>query len=199
MQGLDELSCRTDNPKHMEICAFMGAPGSFTLYEDDGVSMGYEEGAAVHTEMKVLWDQYKGFVICPAQGETDLIPQKRDYTVRLFGVGADALDRVTEGGLAKGAETEYDTVRHVLSVTIKDCDVSKELVVSLRGDAQLCENDLAAAGYEIINRAQTAFLTKERLYKLLCSEKSKESILATMESMYMEEDLKSAIRELLLA
>ena len=199
MQGLDELSCRTDNPKHMEICAFMGAPGSFTLYEDDGVSMGYEEGAAVHTEMKVLWDRYKGFVICPAQGETDLIPQKRDYTVRLFGVGADALDRVTEGGLAKDAETEYDAVRHVLSVTVKDCDVSKELVVSLRGDAQLCENDLAAAGYEIINRAQTAFLTKERLYKLLCSKKPKESILATMESMYMEEDLKSAIRELLLA
>lgn len=199
LQGMDELSCRTDNPKHMEICAFMGADGSFTLYEDDGVSMDYETGAAVHTEMKVLWNECKGFVICPAEGELSLIPEKRDYTIRLYGIACDAVEKVWVNGTEVAVKSDYDDVRHVLTVKLTGCDVRKEVSVCLRADAELCGNDLAVRGYEVINRAQAPFATKEKLYKILCSGKSRESILATMESMYMDEEFKSAIRELLLA
>ena len=199
MQGVDELSCRTDNPKHMELCAFMGDDGTFVLYEDDGVSMDYEKGVAVRTEMKVLWNTCKGFVICPAEGEVSLIPERRDYTIRLFGIAPDALEKITANGVEIAAEIEYDTARRVLTVRVTGCDVRKEVSVCLRADAELCGNDLAARAYEVINRAQAPFATKEALYKILCSGKRTDSILAAVESMYMDEDFKSAVRELLLA
>lgn len=199
MQSKEELSCRTDNPKHMEICAFMGKNGTFTLYEDDGISMDYENNISVRTKMDVLWGKQKGFVISPAQGDINLVPANRDYTIHLFGISSDALDRVLVNEVDSSADISYDDQRHVLSVHLVGCDVTKEVSVYLHSDAALCENDLAFRSYEIINRAQAPFATKEKLYKLLCSNKSTESKLASMESMYMDEDFKSAIRELLLA
>ena len=198
MQAMEELSSRTDNPEHMEICVFAGADGVFELYEDDGISMDYKAGKSVTTRYALNWTE-KNFVIGAAQGETGLIPARRRYTIRFYGVGADAVERVTLGGSAVVYTTSFDVERNVLMVELDGCPVEEELIVSLHGDTQIMRNNIQQYAYEIINRSQCPFSQKENLYRLIMSGAEKETVLASLETMQIHEMLKSSIRELLLA
>ena len=79
------------------------------------------------------------------------------------------------------------------------CPVTEALSVSLREDTQLAENNVRQYVYEIINRAQCPFSQKEGLYKLIMSGAEKSDILATMQTTQINDALKSAISEILLA
>jgi len=198
MQAMEELSSRTDNPEHMELCVFAGADGAFDLYEDDGISMDYEAGTSVTTRYELNWVG-KTFVIGAARGETRLIPAQRRYTIRFYGIGADAVERVTLGGEMLEYTTAFDAERNVLTVELGLCPVGEELKISLRAGVQLMENNVRQVVYEIINRAQCPFSQKESLYKLVLSGADTGSVLATMETMQIDNMLKSSIREVLLA
>ncbi len=198
MQAEDELSSRTDNPVHMELAVFAGANGEFDLYEDDGISMDYEEGKCVVTRYALNWAE-KTFTIGAAKGELELIPLQRRYTIRFYGVGADAVEQITLDGNAVDCSVFFDEKRNVLTVELDACSVEEEVIVSLCKDTVLAENNIHQLAYDIINRAQCPFSQKESLYKLILNGGTKESILATMETMQIDEMLKSSIREVLLA
>lgn len=66
----------------IQIVLAAGAGNSFTLYEDDGESSDYHNGISCTTEMKLDWREKEAlFTVSPAQGSTDLIPQKREFTI----------------------------------------------------------------------------------------------------------------------
>ena len=69
------------NPKDMELLVFRGN-SSFTLYEDDGESMQFLNGAYAETTfvIKETADSIR-FEIEPAVGDTSVLPEKRNYTV----------------------------------------------------------------------------------------------------------------------
>ena len=198
MQAQEELSSRTDNPVHMELTVFAGADGAFELYEDDGISMEYEDGKSVTTRYELNWAQRK-FVIEPAKGEVQLIPAQRRYTICFYGVEANAVERVTVGDADSVYQCSFDADRNVLTVEIELCSVSETVCVQLLGGCQVAENNIKHFAYETINRAQCPFSQKERLYKLIQSNADKGSILATMQTTQVDDALKSAISEILLA
>ena len=186
MQGEDELSSRTDNPKHLELCVFAGGDGSFTMYEDDGVTMAYETGAFVTTEYRL--EQNGGrFVIGAAKGELSLIPEQRSYTIRFYGVEKDAVE---------GAR--YDEKRNIATLELGPAAVTEELVIDLK-DTAVPANNTREACYGIINRAQCPFSQKEALFRLINSGKPLESILSTLDTMQIGGALRSAVGEMLLA
>ena len=198
MQAMEELSSCTDNPEHMEICVFAGANGRFDLYEDDGISMDYETGKSVTTRYELNWKE-RNFVIGAAQGEIGLIPAQRKYTIRFYGVGADAVEQITLDGSAMEYSTSFDEYRNVLTVELEACPIEKEVVVSLCRDVQVVKNNARQFVYDIINRTQCPFSQKENLYRLIMSGAEKDAVLASMETMQIDEMLKSSIREVLLA
>ena len=199
LQSIEEISSRTDNPKHLEVCVFCGADGSFDLYEDDGISFDYESGGYVTTAMTLDWRVSKRFVITHAKGDTGLIPEKRSYTLRFYGIGADAVEAVTIGTGAADVKSHYDETRHILALELVEVPITEEVRVQFRTDTALLSNDLPGLAYTAINRAQIPFAEKEKAYRILCGGADKECKLSTIEAMVMPDEMKSVLREFLLA
>ena len=198
MQAEEEVSTRTDNPTKLELLVFCGADGEFTLYEDDGVSMDYEEGRCVTTRCALNWAERR-LVIDPAEGDLSLIPKKRQYTVKLYGVGADSIERVLANGEEIDVETQFDTKRKILSVTLGECEPTARVELLLWEETVLEDNSILDNAYELLNRAQVAFQTKESLFRLMKAEKGLTETLSTIHSTYMDEGIRQAITELLTA
>lgn len=198
LQAAEELSSRTDNPAKLELLVFCGESGRFVMYEDDGVSMEFTRGHSVTTTYELNWAE-KRFVIHPAQGDLDLIPAERTYTVKLYGVAGDSAADVRVGGASVPFETAFDEHRRVLAVSLAACPVTQRVEVLLREDTALAENDLLENVYELLNRAQVPFMTKEKLYRLLKGKGSREEKLSTIHSTYMDEGIRQAVTELLTA
>ena len=198
LQSDSELSSRTDNPAALELLIFCGADGAFELYEDDGVSMDYEKGVCVTTRYALDWTA-KRFTVEPAAGELSLIPEKRRYTLRFYGVGAESVKSVSVGGETVEFTSEFDAKRNVLSVTLSAFAPRERVEVQLREETELVDNNILDNAYELLNRAQVAFLTKENLYRLLRAPGGVTEKLSTIYSTYMDEGIREAITELLTA
>ena len=66
----------------IEVYVYAGADGDFTLYEDDGVSYDYENGAC--SRISLHWDDAsRRLDIGPREGSFESIPAKRSISVRL--------------------------------------------------------------------------------------------------------------------
>jgi len=69
------------------LLVFTGADGSFELYEDDGVSYGYEKGE--FTRIPLRYDAAKGSLIIGARaGRYPGMPEERTFKVRWIKDGA---------------------------------------------------------------------------------------------------------------
>ena len=106
LTGPDELG--VGNPASFEVHVFTGADGEFTLYEDDDAAV----PRVVRT--RLAWNDDEGeFTIGAAEGELDVVPSAREWTVVLHGVGSAEVDtgevtaveqglRGREGGFGAG-------------------------------------------------------------------------------------------------
>lgn len=199
MQSREELSSKTENPKHMTVKVFCGADGEFSLYEDDGISMNYQQGEYVTTEYHLDWSERKQFVIEPARGKTELIPSYRQYSIEFYGIGKQAVLDVELDGQAIECAQSYDESRRILTVEIVGCNVCRKLTVRLKPETELRKNNITQLAYTALNRAQIPFAEKEKTYQILNSDMDTVTKLSTIEAMYMTEQMKSVIREFLLA
>lgn len=198
LQPAETVSSRTDNPDELELLVFCGADGDFELYEDDGVSMDYESGKSVTTRFSLRWDEGR-FTVGAACGDLSLIPARRRFTVKFYGARPDSAVRVTVNGKDAAFETRYDARRRILSVSLGEIAVTGQAEILLREHAGLADNELLDAAYELLNRAQIAFLTKERLYRLIQEKRGVTEKLSTIYSTPMDEGTREAITELLTA
>ncbi|MCC8130841.1 MAG: glycoside hydrolase family 31 protein [Ruminococcus sp.] len=187
LESKETVSSRTDNPKKLVIKIFCGADGEFDMYEDDGISMDYTEGKSVTTRMTLDWTN-KLFVVAPAKGDAKLIPGTRDYTLEFYGVGQDAVP---------GAD--YDEERHVATLSVNSVKSSEGFKVVLNPEAETTGNNISSLAYSAINRAQIPFASKEKLYRIITGNQDKLCKLSSVEAMVLPEEMKSEIREILLA
>ena len=199
LQSKEELSSRTDNPGKLDILVFCGHDGEFTMYEDDGVSMEFEQGRFVNTRFTLEWGERKRFTIHPVEGELSLIPERRSYTVKLYGVGRDSVEGVHVNGGSTAYETLFDEKRNILTVMLGEVNSTDQVEVLVRSDAVLRENNILDNAYELLNRAQIPFLTKESLFRLLRSDTETGAKLSIIHSTYMDEGIRAAVTELLTA
>lgn len=78
---------------------FTGANGSFSLYEDDGLSPGYKQGK--FARVPVSWDEASGTLTIGArQGSWDGMPGKRGVSVRFHVPGEAAVPDFSENAAA---------------------------------------------------------------------------------------------------
>ena len=199
LQSEEELSSRTDNPVMLDLLVFCGADGEFTMYEDDGISMAFEEGYSVRTRFCLEWSGQKRLTIDAARGDLSLIPAQRRYTVKFYGIPADGVRSVLAGGVSIPLNSAFDEGRNILSVYLSEVPSNERVEILLREDVTLAGNNILGPAYDLLNRAQIAFLTKERLYRLLKTEGSITQKLSVIYSTYMDEGIREAITELLTA
>ena len=80
------------NPKELTLRVYGGADGSFAMYEDGNDTRDYENESTekyVTTQFTLNWndEDAQSIVIRPAAGDCSLIPERRTYTVELYGCG----------------------------------------------------------------------------------------------------------------
>ncbi len=103
-----------DNPDEFDVYIFAGANNEFILYEDDGESLAYQNGAYCLTTFRQQWENGKlTFEILPADGDTNVIPEEHTYRLHIYGIKAEA--QIIAGN-DQIIETSYDAEREVLMI-----------------------------------------------------------------------------------
>ena len=143
--GLEGRKNSVSNPDAFEILIYRGN-GSFTLYEDDGETLDYQNGAFCTTEFCVSEGADKlSFEISAPQGDLSLIPEKRKFVLSFKDIvsaksvfaylnGKRIKAQVSANGFVKlSAELSgEDKLKVVLSgVTVLENPPKKELLTDL--------------------------------------------------------------------
>lgn len=95
----------TENPKHMEVRIYRGNH-AFTLYEDDGETLAFENGDYVETEMKVKTEARTLTFTLSGAKAADYLPKKRQYAFAF----CDILSAKEISVSAQGKEIPYKAI-----------------------------------------------------------------------------------------
>ncbi len=154
-------------PHWLEIWAFAGADGEFTLYEDDGETMEYQNGAYGLTHIALRWGVSPELVIAPDCANARVIEQ-RSYQLCLMGVTDRREVSVQNSrGEALRVSTEYEEERHVLKVLLTDVPLTDACTIRLSGQLRLRGNDVLIRCEALLNRAQMDYELKEKVFSIL--------------------------------
>lgn len=142
---------------------FPGADNRFTLYEDDGVTLGYQNGESVVTRMTWEWGTNPVFTIDRPEGELSLIPARRDYTLVFRKIaGGDRVEvTVDEKAAAFTQRREGDAL--ILQIG----QVSGALTVRFADGVTVAKNDYVAEMDALLWRMQISYAQKWEISKIL--------------------------------
>ena len=153
------------NPEEMELLVFRGN-SSFTLYEDDGETMRYADGAYAETRFAVSEEgDVVTFRIAPAEGDASVIPDKRNYTVTFRDIETAEEIRITKNGRKILAVPL--AAPHAVSMQIKNAAPSDEIVVTLSGCKARRSPDCRELKIELLSKMQGENFAKNMYAKCL--------------------------------
>lgn len=145
------------NPDKLTLRIFRGT-NSFTLYEDDGLTMNYQNGAYAETVFKIRETGTDvSFKISKASGDLSVIPENRDYTL-VFEDITDAKE------IAVSAKYETKKLFDKLYITIKDVLPTQEITVELKGVTVRENEDKKELAVKAISRFQMKTNVKRMVY-----------------------------------
>lgn len=123
------LSTSFINEDSLNIHIYPGNDGSFTLYEDDGITEKYRsENAYRLTNMSYKEDE-KLFTINPSSGEYKGAPTERNITLIYHGIMNDMTMKLIAG--SNNESTEWDESKNILTVTLSNVPVNRQLKIQL--------------------------------------------------------------------
>lgn len=175
------------NPEALEVFVFPGANGSFTMFEDDGISYEFENGKAFETQF--TYDQ-ETFRIC-GKGDTSLVPAKRSFTVTFRG-----FEQFTPQG--EGIEkVSYDHDTRSVSVTLAPMAADAEITLQLVG-AKMTENrDALPRAYAFLQMASISIDLKRTWYEQLEGGMEANRFLEQLHADHIDTRLIEALTEIL--
>lgn len=160
------------NPESLEIWAFSGN-GSFTLVEDDGTT-DYANHTAT-TKFKIKYDGCKvEFLVEASQGDLSVIPEKRNYKVRIRDLEKDSEELVF---VLDGAAV---TENHIFTA---------ENVSRIKGESR--EERIE----RVLSRWQGKSLRKEARYRVLSKIEDNEKLYKRMKLLAIPKAVINAIKE----
>ncbi len=155
------------NPNSLDVVVFPGADGSFTLYEDDGVSLNYLQTGGCRTEFTSNWsDSSWSIRIFPAVGDTQSIPQTRSYRILFRGVSLPENLRLRLNGEQADLPTTYDPASRTLTVGPIDATAQQGATVEiLAGNGSLLAPapTIQVRVMRLLKRARMDTVTKWRI------------------------------------
>ena len=192
LAGKEEMG--TANPRELEIVVFAGADGRFDLYEDDGESFGYRQGACSITELEFRWNDGENctFRLKPGQSGAYL-PEKRTYRLRFVGidgvkarvkVNGEIFTRWEQGNAAPGVE-----------IRLPELPIDAQVEVLLEGKLSLAHNPVLECQEHILNAAHIAYRLKDRIFQVLASGRDSAEIYASLLVLKVPRDLIEALME----
>ena len=182
------------NKEDMTVFVFAGADNTFKLYEDKGDGNEFKNGDCVITEFNLCWGEKAVFTVKPANGNTAIIPSKRNWDIKLRGFAKEIQVNVKVQGKEIPCKTAYDLKSNTTSVIIENISVNSEITVEISGEKLITDNAGATDRlYDVLLHSQMDYTTKSGLWyafkgknKLLykyCPQKEYAEILSAADEM----------------
>lgn len=184
------------NPSSFEIKCYMGSDGEFNLYEDDNKTGDYLDGIKATTLLKNDWEKKK-FVINKVKGNSELVPQKRDYKLVFVGI-SDCDIAVSVDDLYRDEEYYYNKERCELTVEVKNISTNSELIINFPFDLELASRNKNNDLFELIDRFEIEINLKETIYDAL-TKNTLINAISILNTLNLDKDLYDCICEILLA
>ncbi len=179
--------------ENLEIIIAAGGNNEFTIYEDDGISENFQNGNFCNTKLSVTFEDNKSvFTIEPSTGNTQLIPQQRNYKLLFKGYKKGCHFFIA----GKEIMSEYNDKINEYTVVIPNVAVSQGASVEIRNDEGLLHDnsDYDSRVYDIVAHGQCHAYIQELLMRQ--KEELKTFMRKTVELTLGENKLPSAIYEL---
>ena len=171
------------NPSGFEVHVFTGADGDFSLYEDDDAA----RPRAVRTRLR--WDEASGvFTIEAAQGELDVVPAVRTWTLVLHGVGSAEVD---------GGSFEVEPGRLVIEVGEVDTALGAEVRLADRRPPE--RPTVRQRLFDLLHVSQGEYMVKERAWSAIDQPGDVLDVLRRLDGVDLPDPLRAAMTELLLS
>ena len=162
---------RLQNSPDMELLVFPGASNRFTLTEDAGDMLDYQQGALAETEISLNWGEGAELRIHPAQGDLSLIPGHRNWRVGLRGFHKDIKVTAHVDGVKVDTFAVRDGETNTTWVEIS-ADVTSEVHLEITGSALIHDNeDMIRRCEDLIQHSQYSFCIKDQLWELIQDKK----------------------------
>jgi hypothetical protein len=132
------------NPPVLDLHVFAGADGTFTLYEDDGESTAFQQGAYCTTTFTQQWQSKQLTLrIDRAVGDTSLIPTDRRYRLHVHGVQNTANIRTAISDQPQTVTAHYDetTETLIIEAIAVPSDATLKLTLSVDSGTLLSHRD----------------------------------------------------------
>lgn len=171
------LTNDSSNPSELDVMIYRGN-NTFELYEDDGVSMKFENGEFAFTPLEVSESgKNVGFKILPVKGDVNVVPEKRKYNLQF----KDIVNAEKVSVTVNGNPREYETVNgDTLTIAISDILPTDKVVVELERIEQLRNEDVRESLINLISKFQmdnnkkknvfTKFIDSPYSMKIPCKE-----------------------------
>lgn len=144
-----DLNDRTNdcsNPKEMEVLIYRGN-NTFVLYEDDGETLSYQDGAYCNTAFTVAENgSTVSFTVDKGEGDISVVPERRKYVLKFKDICEADIQILVNGKQAKADIAKHKgtieitvdiTPASKLEITLSDCtylankDKKKELTETI--------------------------------------------------------------------
>ena len=168
----------SSNPVDMELLIYRGN-GNFTLYEDDGETMNYKNGAFAETRYEVCQkDGDVTFAVDPVSGDVTVVPAKRRYILSFRDVSDCEKYTVSING-KKASDARYSKVSGDSSVRITvEISPEEKLKVTLKNITARKNPDKKEAVTDMLSKMQGSNNAKMILYTSWLKNSFRGSILA---------------------
>ena len=161
----------TGTPEQLVLNIFAGDNGRFELYDDEGNTNTYLEGAYAITPLVQAWDASQTrVVIGPSGGDTSLVPARRQVDLYFRGFNSPQQVVVRLNGAVQTVESRYNPADHTLALPGLLVSPSDQLEVVLT----------VAAGAELANRNDSRLVECLKLLKHFRMETGAKAALAAL-------------------
>lgn len=193
----------SQNPDQLHIYLYLGANGSFELYEDDNESCDYQTGHCVRTLMELQGEcgKVSFFRIHPSKGDLHLLPKARNYVLEFAGT-CDLRNHcsVFVDGMPMETKQSYDEKKHIFTVYMEAASVNADI----RLECDICgvylENNYAQDVFELLDQAEISYELKEEIYKQVKEQHNTADLLGKLyANEKIDKDIFGAVMELVTA
>ena len=115
-------------PDRLILKVVPGGNGQTSLYEDEGDTEGYKQGAYTTTTIS---HEGNTLTILPREGKFAGMPESRSYTVEFLAVNRPSTV-VINGSLVAESEWKYDAQRRLLTVNVARTSCDKRTVITIK-------------------------------------------------------------------
>ncbi len=154
----DVIGNLVDNPTKFQVKVFGGADGSFTMYEDNDKVEKHLKSA--RTTFTFTSDKQAKFVIEPIVGDSEVVPQKRDYVIEFFAI--EKPDSVTVGG--KKVDFTFDSIQNKTTVEANGVNPADRVEIVVENSGEMPKNNIEKPLFKMINAAEISLPHKNMIF-----------------------------------